>query len=65
MKKTKNNLVILLAIGLLLMNFLAFVNSIFNANINSELIDFMRGLGLPIIIWSIYHIVRKTAVNRA
>lgn len=58
MKKTKKNLVRLLAIGLLLMNGIAVINLIFKTNINIDIIDFMRGMGLPIIIWSAYHIAK-------
>ena len=59
MKKTKKKLSILLAVGLLLMNGLAVVNILFNANINIDIIDFMKGMGLPIIVWSAYHIAKK------
>ena len=64
MKKTKKKLSILLAVGLLLMNGLAIVNIIFKANINIDIIDFMKGMGLPIIVWSAYHIAKKPAENK-
>jgi len=58
MKKTKKNLSFILAIGLLFMNGLAVINIIFNAHINIDLIDFLKGLGFPIILWSVYRIIK-------
>lgn len=65
MKKTKNNLSVLLAVGLLLMNSAAVINIIFNAHINIDAIDFMKGMGFPIILWSAYHIAKMPAENKA
>jgi hypothetical protein len=64
MKKTKKKLSILLAVGLLLMNGLAFTNLLYITHINIDVIDFMRGMGLPLIFWSSYNIINIMAENR-
>jgi hypothetical protein len=62
-RKSKKNMLTLLAIGLLLMNGLAVINSIFNTHINSDIIDFLKGMAMPIILWSAYHMTKIPAEN--
>ena len=62
MKKTKKILSILLAFGLLLMNGATLINIIFDTDININIIDFMKGMGLPIILWSAYHMSKRRKI---
>ena len=57
MKKTKQNFFMLLSVGVLLMNGPDLINLILHSNIiNIDVIDFMRGMGLPIILWGVLNI---------
>ncbi len=50
MKKIKKEHFRLLAVGLLTINAGEMANLMMNANINVEIVDFMKGLGLPLVV---------------